>query len=266
MPDTPQYDTSQLDEVQHPTLGPLKFPKAMPMEERNASIDRMLKEQSAPKTDQPKDEGFFKKALGFANGANQTLQEGQTGVLKGAAHTLTNLEDWWRKGGADPNDPANRISEHPSNPTAALASPQHQAILDSVKKWSQPTTLPEKIGFGGEQAAEFMLPESKIAEGVKAAEAGIDAAKLGKVASKALKLTARGGADAAGSAAVTAAQGGDVKTNAAVAGAVPFASAALKPVAKVLAEKAAPALANKLLRPVPTQIENAARFGRNPGQ
>ena len=45
MPDEPQgqqYDTSQLDTVEHPTLGTLKFPKAMPPKERNASIDHML--------------------------------------------------------------------------------------------------------------------------------------------------------------------------------------------------------------------------------
>jgi hypothetical protein len=42
-----QYDTSQLDSVEHPTLGTLKFPKAMPPDERNASIDRMLKAKPA---------------------------------------------------------------------------------------------------------------------------------------------------------------------------------------------------------------------------
>lgn len=45
-----QYDTSQLDSVEHPTLGTLKFPKAMPPEERNASIDRMLQSKPAQST------------------------------------------------------------------------------------------------------------------------------------------------------------------------------------------------------------------------
>ena len=48
MPDTPQqYDTSQLDEVQHPTLGTLKFPKAMPFDERNSLIDSMTAKRTA---------------------------------------------------------------------------------------------------------------------------------------------------------------------------------------------------------------------------
>lgn len=51
MPDTPQYDTSQLDEVQHPTLGPLKFPHAMPPEERNTIIEGM--EKNAQSTAKP---------------------------------------------------------------------------------------------------------------------------------------------------------------------------------------------------------------------
>jgi hypothetical protein len=40
--DGQQYDTTQLDTVQHPVLGPLKFPKEMPFEERNQHIDKML--------------------------------------------------------------------------------------------------------------------------------------------------------------------------------------------------------------------------------
>src|SRR5208337_814724 len=41
-----RYDTTQLDTVQHPTLGTLKFPHDMPFEERNQHIDRMLSERA----------------------------------------------------------------------------------------------------------------------------------------------------------------------------------------------------------------------------
>ena len=184
--------------------------------------------------------------------------------MKGAAHTLTNLGDWFGKGVGNPKDLANRISEGPTPQT--IKPDQHQAMLDSVKKWSQPTTLPEKVGFGGEQAAEFMLPESAASKGVKAAEGGIDAAKIGPLASKALKLLTRSGAEGAAAGGVTAAQGGDVGTNAAVGAALPIAGAALKPAANFLAEKAAPALANRLIRPTPTVMKNAVRFGRDPGK
>lgn len=52
MADPQQYDTSQLDTVEHPTLGTLHFPRAMPPEERNASIDKMLSTRSPSEADQ----------------------------------------------------------------------------------------------------------------------------------------------------------------------------------------------------------------------
>jgi hypothetical protein len=50
MADTPQYDATQIDEVQHPTLGPLKFPKAMPFDERNKIIADMESKNAKPTT------------------------------------------------------------------------------------------------------------------------------------------------------------------------------------------------------------------------
>jgi hypothetical protein len=41
MPATQEYDTSQLETVQHPTLGPLKFPKDMPYDERNEHVEEL---------------------------------------------------------------------------------------------------------------------------------------------------------------------------------------------------------------------------------
>lgn len=141
--------------------------------------------------------------------------------------------------------------------------------MNGASEQMKPQSLPAKAGFIGEQGAEFALPGGAVSKAAKGAEAGIDAAKLGPVASKALKYITRGGLEGASAAGVTAAQGGsgkDIGANAAVSAVMPAAGAALKVGANALAEKAAPALANKLLRPVPTQIENAARFGRNPGQ
>lgn len=141
--------------------------------------------------------------------------------------------------------------------------------LNGAREAMKPQSIPAKIGFGGEQAAEFAIPGGAVSKGAKAAEGAIDAAKIAPVASKAFKLLTRGGLEAASAGGVTAAQGGsgkDIAENAAVGGALPAVGAVLKKGATALAEKAAPALANKLLRPVPTQLENAARFGRNPGQ
>ena len=141
--------------------------------------------------------------------------------------------------------------------------------VNGAPEMMKPQTPLSKTGFIGEQVGEFAVPGGAVAKGAKAAEAGIDAAKLAPVASKALKLLSRGGLEAASSAGVTAAQGGsgkDIGINAGISAALPPVGAALKPAFTALAEKAAPALANKLLRPVPTQIKNAIRFGRNPGQ
>lgn len=149
---------------------------------------------------------------------------------------------------------------------AAEAWPE---AINGASEAMKPQSIPAKLGFAGEQGAEFAAPGGAVTKGAKAAEAGIDAAKMAPLASKALKLLTRGGLEAASSAGVTAAQGGsgkDIAINAGTAGAMPAVGAALKPVTTALAEKVAPALANKLLRPVPTQLENAARFGRNPGQ
>jgi hypothetical protein len=52
--DQQQYDTSQLDTVEHPTLGTLKFPHAMPPEERNASIEQMEKQRPVAQTPEEK--------------------------------------------------------------------------------------------------------------------------------------------------------------------------------------------------------------------
>lgn len=138
--------------------------------------------------------------------------------------------------------------------------------VDGPSEEMKPQTLASKIGFGGEQAAEFSLPSGAVAKGAKAAGGAIDAAKIAPVAAKALKFLTRSGLEGAAGGSVAAAQGQDPKSAAFWSAAMPAASAALKPVGKALAEKMAPALANKVLRPVPTQLENAARFGRNPGQ
>jgi hypothetical protein len=130
MADGQQYDTSQLDEVQHPTLGTLKFPHAMPFEERNQHIDEMLKAKPAksptlPKTDinlpggtdllkkkaaelgaQPETEfekqnksGFFGKAAEVARratqgaGLPQSTEASDYSLYPGAKHILTHPVD-----------------------------------------------------------------------------------------------------------------------------------------------------------------------------
>ena len=147
-----------------------------------------------------------------------------------------------------------------------IAEAWPEAASGETPEQFKPHGAAQKIGFGGEQAAEFMTPGGAVSKGAKMADAAVDAAKLAPWLGKLLKLGARSGLEAGSSAAVTAAQGGDVGTNTAIAAALPPAGKLLKVGATALSEEVAPRVANKLLRPVPTQLENAARFGRNPGQ
>src|SRR5208283_4719077 len=61
----------ELETVQHPTLGPLQFPKSMPYEERNAAIER-LESQHQPGFFEPHQEqgtGIIGRAKEFGRGA-----------------------------------------------------------------------------------------------------------------------------------------------------------------------------------------------------
>jgi hypothetical protein len=214
-------------------------------------------QRNAPPTQFEKENapGFWGKAVSSALNAHpmvasalDTLGGIGTGAVKGAGHTLDAL--------------APAVNKIPG--IGEILSPE-----EGIKAWNiatHPNTLPEKIGYGSEQAAEFAVPGGAVTRGAKAAEAAIDAARMAPLANSALKVLSRAALEGAAGGTVAAAQGQDPKTAALFSAVLPVVGAALKPAAGALAEKAAPALANKLLRPVPTQLENAARFGRNPGK
>lgn len=267
MPDGQQYDTAQLDEVQHPTLGSLKFPHEMPFDERNKIIGDMVKAKGAS-TAPPDNSSFFDKAVkGAALGAQHgAVSQAAVGAVKGLGHTGLTMADMGQKA-VDYISGRDRAKEE-----GAYQTKKGGPILNAneepsdFRKWLKPENLPQKVGFGAEQAAEFAVPGGAVSKAGKVAEGGIDALKAAPFLSKAMKVLSRSGLEAASGGTVAAAQGQDPKSAAMFSAAMPIAGVALKLPAKALAEKAAPALANKLLRPVPTQLENAARFGRNPGQ
>lgn len=70
MPDTPQVDQSQIDYLDHPTLGRLGFPKTMGAGDRNSIIDGML--QSAPTPQLP---GGTERLTQAARGLPSTLTQ-----------------------------------------------------------------------------------------------------------------------------------------------------------------------------------------------
>lgn len=267
MPNGQQYDTGQLDEVQHPTLGALKFPHEMPFDERNKIIGGMVKAKGASNA-APEDNA--EEGRKVAGSALKSLMPGGdlgVGAVKGAAHTGTFIRDAAKKYifGNSPQEEGAYQSK-PGGEIKNALNPNNEPQPSDFRDWLKPENLPQKIGFGAEQAAEFAIPGGAVEKGAKAADVGIDALKAAPFLSKAMKVLSRSGLEAASGGSVAAAQGQDPKSAAMFSAAMPIAGAALKPAGKALAEKAAPQLANKLLRPVPTQLENAARFGRNPGQ
>jgi len=114
-----------LDEIEHPWLGKLAFPKDMPPEQRNQIISDMEAKQPEP----------------MLHKVNEGLSNLGIGALKGAGHTLGEIGN---------------LIPLPGVPKANL---------------NQPAVTPEgtmqKLGYGGEQVGEFMLPmgaEKKGAE------------------------------------------------------------------------------------------------------
>jgi hypothetical protein len=106
-----QYDTSQLDQVQHPTLGTLKFPHEMPPDERNQIIEGLEKNppngspaqksaslaRNAQPTqfEQQNTPGFFGKAMEVARrftqgaGLPQSTEAGDYNPLRGGTEMVT---------------------------------------------------------------------------------------------------------------------------------------------------------------------------------
>lgn len=80
------------------------------------------------------------------------------------------------------------------------------ASIDTTRLKPQGTS--EKIGFGTEQVAEFLIPGGAASKATKIAETGISGLKLGKAATGALKLGTRAAVSAGEAAGVTALQGG----------------------------------------------------------
>lgn len=210
MPDGPQYDTSQLDEVQHPTLGALKFPHDMPPDERNASIEKMLQAKSAQTTPKEPEQTWGQKALGAAKDFGE-------GALKGVGSTAYGLGTTALK--------AILPEQSPDRMGATPATTERPDIL-------KPQGTAQKLGFAGEQGAEFLIPggaEEKAGE-----LAGEALPQLGKWAPR----LARMGAAALSSGAINKVHGDSFKEGAETGGALGAVGEAGRAIAPALAETA----------------------------
>lgn len=193
------------------------------------------------------------------------------GVLKGAGSTAKGLLQLGEKlGGEQIIRGLDRISGTKS----ILPSQDFSNILANAKLDITPRGTAQKVGFGAEQIAEFLIPAGATSKAVKIGEAGVMASKIGKaskLAQGAAKLAVRSGVAAGEGALVTAAQtGGDtkeIKRNAIIAGAVPpiftGLAASVKGVAGPLSKKIESSLIKATQADVKSgfKVENVFKYG-----
>jgi hypothetical protein len=130
-----QYDTSQLDTVEHPTLGTLKFPKAMPPEERNASIEQMEKQRPVAQT--PEQLAAAKQR----NAAPTQFEKENTPTVAGeAARTAVKIP--LKTAGLDTNS---------QSPVSDWLKSNAGAALDFVRKTTPPGMIYDALRGKGPQ-------------------------------------------------------------------------------------------------------------------
>jgi hypothetical protein len=168
MADGQQYDATQLDEVQHPTLGPLKFPKAMPFDERNKIVADMEAKAPKPAEKPTTANNEIEKAVGQESLLKKMSRGGALGMAEGAGlpETKTPVRDF--AGNAwkllkNVGTIATRY-QNPSDPELkravdeVYANPREEAVktanADIAKRgWWKPTWA------GGITGAERLLAE-----------------------------------------------------------------------------------------------------------
>lgn len=182
----------------------------------------------APTPERPK--GRFQSAMDIHRQSAQYAKDAGIGILKSAGSTAYNLGKL-----------AHKIPGMETiAPDRAGAFSEQNELTDAL----EPSNTAQAIGKGAGDIGQFFIPG--------AAQAG----KLGAVSRLAGKmgLAGRMGTEAASAAGVTAAQGGDASTAA-------IGAAATTPVAAALG-RAAPRIANTLLKPK----DAAFATGANPGR
>ena len=145
----------------------------------------------------------------------QSAKNAGIGAAKGFLHTISSSDDWARQ----------HMPAWMTNSDFGFGPP---ANLEHVHQMATPHGTAQKIGYGGEQAGEFLIPggaEESAAE------------HLGELAPK-LKPLARIAASALGAGAVNKAQGGSFAGGAAGGAAAGAAGEGLRAVAPRIAESA----------------------------
>lgn len=207
--------------------------------------------------------GFLSTLKGASGLAERTMNSALQTVLPRRAEDALGLR-------YQPN--LGIIGEKTGGGTSAqkLQATAEQNLGLKAGELTTPQNFGEKVGFTGEQIAEFAIPAGaplKLSRAV-----GQTARALGQApkVEKALRIGSLIGSEAGLAGVQTAAQEGDIDsstiTNAILAGSFPavgkLAGLASKPFRSFLSEKLPSKLINNLIRP----SKNEFSFGRNPGK
>jgi hypothetical protein len=196
-------------------------------------------------------------ALGLSR-RKETAQPKKKGIFSRISKTLQTAGDvglGFGKGVVSTVAGASALGERGLRFVTTAGRGKGELLGERIQKEFRPEGTAEKIGFGVEQAAEFLAPgtaPTKVAKGI------LGAGKLAKGA----RLATRVGAEAAVAGGQTAIQRGDIDEDvaltAALGGAIPFAGAIGGKATKDLSGR----IVNSLIKPV----KRAMAYGKDPGR
>lgn len=203
------------------------------------------KPSQASENQPSQEKSFFEKAADYEKNGGFTA-----GVLKGAGSTLAGIGSLGEKAlnkATEALFPKNLSKEQVEGPTVG------QQLQEGALK---PEGAMQNLGFGAEQAGEFLMPTGAAGAAEKAVEGSKLLANAPKIVKSGLGLVAKAGTEGLEQAARTAAQEGEINGNVAAAGAIGAAS----PVLEKTIASAADKLGNFFYsRTVPTTIKESAR-------
>lgn len=176
--------------------------------------DNAVAPPGVPAAPQPKMEKVFNPGPALEQVGNVL-----TGAGKGLVHTISGTDEWARQ----------HLPAFLTNSNMGFGPP---ADLEHVKQMATPEGTAQKIGYGGEQVGEFMLPGGAEEKG--AAKLAEFAPKLGKLAKPLARVLTSG----VSSGAVNAAQGGSPLTGALMGAGGQIVGQGLKAMAPTIAEGA----------------------------
>jgi hypothetical protein len=156
------------------------------------------------------------------------LAELATGAAKGLGQTVTNLGALWHLV-PGVSEAVDRFYGVPG---------LSERAFQEASKVLTPTSPAQTVGKVGEQVAEVLLPASKIATASQAAATRLAPALAPVVGQTAARVLPRAAIEAAGSAGIAAAQGGNPRVAAGLGAAIPVVGAATRAIAPALREQA----------------------------